>query len=66
MRRHIEVARAAAGEGGRVFEPRTAANIPAGLGTANLVWCRDVLVHVPDLPRAYAEFRRVLRPGGIG
>jgi len=64
VRRHIEVARVAAGQGGPVFEPGTAANIPAGPGTADLVWCRDVLVHVPDLPRAYAEFRRVLRPGG--
>ena len=30
----------------------------------DLVWCRDVLVHVADLERVYAEFRRVLRPGG--
>jgi SAM-dependent methyltransferase len=62
--RHIEVARAAAGQDGPVFEVGTAENIPAGPGTADLVWCRDVLVHVPDLPRAYAEFRRVLRPDG--
>jgi SAM-dependent methyltransferase len=64
VRRHIEVARAAVGQDGPVFEVGTAENIPAGSGTAHLVWCRDVLVHVPDLPRAYAEFRRVLRPGG--
>jgi SAM-dependent methyltransferase len=64
VRRHVEVARAAAGRDGPVFEVATAENIPAGPGTADLVWCRDVLVHVPDLPRAYAEFRRVLRPGG--
>jgi SAM-dependent methyltransferase len=64
VRRHIEAARAAAGHGGPVFEPGTAENIPAGPGTVDLVWCRDVLVHVPDLPRTYAEFRRVLRPGG--
>jgi SAM-dependent methyltransferase len=32
--------------------------------TADLVWCRDVLVHVADLARAYAEFHRVLRDGG--
>jgi SAM-dependent methyltransferase len=30
----------------------------------DLVWCRDVLSHVADLPRAFAEMRRVLRPGG--
>jgi SAM-dependent methyltransferase len=28
------------------------------------VWCRDVLVHLDDLGAAYAEFRRVLKPGG--
>lgn len=62
--RHIEAARAAAAQDGPAFDVGTAENIPAGPGTADLVWCRDVLVHVPDLPRAYAEFRRVLRPGG--
>jgi SAM-dependent methyltransferase len=62
--RHIEVARAGAGPDGPAFEVGTAENIPVGPGSADLVWCRDVLVHVPDLPRAYAEFRRVLRPGG--
>ena len=62
--RHIEVARAAAGQDGPVFQVGTAEDIPAGPGTADLVWCRDVLVHVSDLPRAYVEFRRVLRPGG--
>ncbi len=61
--RHVEAARALAGQDGPVFEVGTAENIPAGPGTVDLVWCRDVLVHVADLPRAYAEFRRVLRPG---
>ena len=63
VRRHIEVARAAAGQDGPLFEIGTAEHIPAAPGTADLVRCRDVLVHVADLPRAYAEFRRVLRPG---
>jgi len=62
--RHVEAARALAGQDGPVFEVGAAENIPVGSGTADLVWCRDVLVHVADLPRAYAEFRRVLRPGG--
>jgi SAM-dependent methyltransferase len=62
--RHIETARAAAGQGGPVFISGTAEEIPAGPGTVDLVWCRDVLEHSPDLSRAYAEFRRVLRPGG--
>jgi SAM-dependent methyltransferase len=64
VHRHVEVARAAAGGHGPAFEVGTAESIPVGSGTADLVWCRDVLVHVPGLARAYAEFRRVLRPGG--
>jgi SAM-dependent methyltransferase len=62
--RQLERARAAAGKNGPVFLPGTAEAIPATPGTFDLVWCRDVLVHSPDLARAYAEFRRVLRPGG--
>jgi SAM-dependent methyltransferase len=38
--------------------------LPVEDGAADLVWCRDVLLHVADLERAYAEFRRVLRDGG--
>lgn len=33
-------------------------------GSVDLIWCRDVLVHVEDLDTVFAEFRRVLRPGG--
>jgi SAM-dependent methyltransferase len=33
-------------------------------GSADLIWCRDVLVHVKDLESVFGEFRRVLRPGG--
>jgi ubiquinone/menaquinone biosynthesis C-methylase UbiE len=51
--------------GGRVsFEPGVAEHLPAGDGSMDLVWCRDVLVHVEELAAAYSEFRRVLRPGG--
>ena len=32
--------------------------------TMDLVWCKDVLVHVVALEAAYREFRRVLRPSG--
>jgi ubiquinone/menaquinone biosynthesis C-methylase UbiE len=38
--------------------------LPVEDRTADLVWCRDVLVHVADLERAYHEFHRVLRDGG--
>lgn len=33
-------------------------------GSVDLIWCRDVLVHVEDLAAVFAGFRRVLRPGG--
>jgi SAM-dependent methyltransferase len=38
--------------------------LPVEDESADLVWCRDILVHVADLERAYSEFRRVLRDGG--
>jgi SAM-dependent methyltransferase len=38
--------------------------LPVESGTADLVWCRDVLELVADLDRAYGELHRVLRPGG--
>jgi len=38
--------------------------MPAADGSVDLVWCRDVLVHIDQLAKAYREFRRVLRPGG--
>nr|WP_221377525.1 class I SAM-dependent methyltransferase [Actinoplanes polyasparticus] len=41
-----------------------ATELPVASGSVDLIWCRDVLVHVTPLDRAYAEFRRVLRPGG--
>jgi SAM-dependent methyltransferase len=46
------------------FELGRAEALPLADESVDLVWCRDVLVHVADLDRAYAEFRRVLRPGG--
>jgi SAM-dependent methyltransferase len=61
--RHIEVAGAAA-TADTVFRLGSAERIPAGDATVDLVWCRDVLVHVADLAAVYAEFHRVLKPGG--
>ena len=46
------------------FAAGTAEALPLDEETVHLVWCRDVLLHVADLDRAYAEFHRVLRPGG--
>lgn len=39
-------------------------DLPLADESVDLVWCRDMLEHVEDLPRAFAELRRVLRPGG--
>jgi ubiquinone/menaquinone biosynthesis C-methylase UbiE len=53
-----------AGEGQVRFVRGTAEALPLEGESVDLVWCRDILVHVADLERAYAEFRRVLRAGG--
>jgi SAM-dependent methyltransferase len=60
--RHVELARAAHPEAR--FEQGRAEELPLGDGVVDVVWCRDVLVHVSDLGRAYGELARVLRPGG--
>ena len=60
--RHLELARAA---GGRArFAAGGVEALPLADGTVDLVWCREVLSHVRELDRAFAEVRRVLRPGG--
>ena len=38
--------------------------IPAGHGEFELVWCSEVLEHIPDVAEALYEVRRVLKPGG--
>jgi SAM-dependent methyltransferase len=71
--RHIEIASEALAEaaettpelGERVrFEPGTAEAQPAGDASVDLIWCKDVLVHVEALDRAAAECRRVLCSDG--
>jgi SAM-dependent methyltransferase len=42
-----------------------ASDLPFDDGSFDLVFGHAVLHHVPDLQRAFEEFRRVLRPGGI-
>ena len=66
--RHVEEARAAVAAGGHgerieVIQGRIEA-IPAEDDTFDLIFCRDVLSHIPDLPMALTECRRVLKPGG--
>jgi SAM-dependent methyltransferase len=41
-----------------------AERLPAPDGSFDLVFGHAVLHHIPDLERAFAEFARVLRPGG--
>jgi SAM-dependent methyltransferase len=41
-----------------------AERLPFGDGAFDLVLGHAVLHHIPDLPQAFAEFTRVLRPGG--
>jgi SAM-dependent methyltransferase len=73
IRRHVEVANdhlAAATE--RVprldervrFEIGVAEDLPFEDASVDLVWCRDVLVLVAAIERAYREFRRVLVDDG--
>lgn len=38
--------------------------IPAESASCDFIWSRDMLSHVPDLPRGLAECHRVLMPGG--
>jgi SAM-dependent methyltransferase len=39
-------------------------SLPLGHGEIDLVWCSEVLEHVPDTVAFLTEVRRVLRPGG--
>lgn len=60
--RHLNVARAAAPE--VAFVLGSAEALPAADSSVDLVWCRDVLIHVSNLAGAYAQFYRVLKPDG--
>jgi SAM-dependent methyltransferase len=46
----------------RLLEPD--GSLPLGHGEVDLVWCSEVLEHVPDVAHALLEVRRVLRRGG--
>lgn len=70
VQRHLDLAREARREAfpdvaSRVsFERGSATRLPVPASSQDLVWCRDVMVHVEDPAAAFAEFARVLRPGG--
>jgi len=46
------------------FERGSATEVPVRDAMLDLVWCRDAMVHVGHPEDAFAEFARVLRPGG--
>jgi SAM-dependent methyltransferase len=46
----------------RLVEPD--GSLPLGHGEIDLVWCSEVLEHIPDVAHALLEVRRVLKPGG--
>jgi SAM-dependent methyltransferase len=66
VERHVELARAAATEAGVAahvaFVLGTAERVPVDDASVDLVWCNEALMYA-DLDAAFAEVRRVLRPG---
>jgi SAM-dependent methyltransferase len=46
----------------RLVEPD--GSLPLGHGEIDLVWCSEVLEHIPDVAHTLLEIRRVLRAGG--
>ena len=65
---NLEMARARAREE-RVdkfvaFQQGNIQSLPFDDAAFDLVWCRDMLVHVRDLHQAFSEFARVLKPNG--
>jgi SAM-dependent methyltransferase len=43
----------------------SATDMPFGDDSFDIVYCFGVLMHIPDVDRAVAEIKRVLKPGGI-
>jgi 2-polyprenyl-3-methyl-5-hydroxy-6-metoxy-1,4-benzoquinol methylase len=46
------------------FQQGNIQSLPFDDAAFDLVWCRDMLVHVRDLQQAFSEFARVLKPNG--
>jgi SAM-dependent methyltransferase len=47
------------------FEDAFPDNLPCGSDSVDLIFSWTVLEHIPDLKGAYAEMKRVLKPGGV-
>jgi ubiquinone/menaquinone biosynthesis C-methylase UbiE len=66
MLKRLEATAEALGLAGAVATVTTEAEeLPLEDESFDLVFGHAVLHHIPDLDRAFAEFRRVLRPGGM-
>jgi 2-polyprenyl-6-hydroxyphenyl methylase/3-demethylubiquinone-9 3-methyltransferase len=48
-----------------VFTCGRADSLPFADASFDIVWCTDVLEHLPHLPTAIAQIARVLKPGGL-
>lgn len=47
------------------YRAASVGELPFEDDTFDLVTCQTVLMHVPDVPRALSEMRRVCKPGGL-
>jgi ubiquinone/menaquinone biosynthesis C-methylase UbiE len=65
MLRRLSATAAALGLADVATVATEAETLPFDDGSFDLVCGHAVLHHIPDLDRAFAEFRRVLRPGGV-
>jgi ubiquinone/menaquinone biosynthesis C-methylase UbiE len=65
MLKRLGATAAALGVGEVTTVATEAEELPFGDESFDLVFGHAVLHHIPDLDRAFAEFRRVLRPGGM-
>jgi len=69
VQRHIDLATAAADAEGLAdaveFHLGSAENLPIADASADLVWCKEVLMFA-DLGEAFCEFSRVLHASGVG
>ena len=60
----LQVARERLGEERFVYEVADAQSLPFADASFDAMIANHMLYHIPDLPRALAEIRRVLKPGG--
>jgi ubiquinone/menaquinone biosynthesis C-methylase UbiE len=65
MLKRLAATAAALGVGDVTTVATEAEQLPFEDASFDLVFGHAVLHHIPDLDRAFAEFRRVLRPGGM-